>query len=338
MISESGGRTAVTDNPVSEDPSLPIDATSGKSPEHSGSYNTPATSALHSMWNNSAAAAASFIAPQQQHSPLQRQSTTASMDRYSPLPPIPTTITHQMNNSVAFGYPPHNATPKDILSTESRSQNQRQPSSPDHHAVLPHFDKALSSADSFMSSLGFSSVSAAAAYSAVAASTAAAGGRKLPPPEGNNSNSGNSLDNGSSVTAAAVPPAGGPSIPQSSDRSSYFPPAPPTSAAHHPAADNLLPGMPELMSHSHPPTQSTHALPPSQASSSAHTTAPSAASVQSSTPYPYFTSPNSDLSSPFYGSGSNCGSTGPHLSPKQYAQRRPKGGRSQGKTRKNKTN
>ena len=105
MISESGGRTAVTDNPVSEDPSLPIDATSGKSPEHSGSYNTPATSALHSMWNNSAAAAASFIAPQQQHSPLQRQSTTASMDRYSPLPPIPTTITHQMNNSVALDTP-----------------------------------------------------------------------------------------------------------------------------------------------------------------------------------------------------------------------------------------
>ena len=107
---------------------------------------------------------------------------------------------------------------------------------------------------------------------------------------------------------------------------------------HHHPSDNLLPGMPELMSHSHPQTQSIHVLPPSQASSSsAQTTAPSSASVHSSTPYPYFTSPNSDLSPPFYGSGSNCGSTGVHLSPKQYTQRQPKGGRSQGKTRKSKT-
>ena len=167
--------------------------------------------------------------------------------------------------------------------------------------LLPHFEKAISTnqqptsaADSFMSTLGFNSVSAAAAYSAVCSA-----GRKLPPPEGNND---------SSLTSSGPPAQPEPNISggPSPDSSSYFQPIiAPEPLPNQQQQQPLLNPMAELIQHE-PSTPGTVPCP------------------SASTPYPYFTSPTSDLTSPFYGS---CTSNG-LLSSKQYSHRRQKGGRS----------
>ena len=238
-------------------------------------------SPIHSMWNSP------FVPPQ---SPATQQSSTTS--RYSPVPP-----------TSAFGYPipemkresnHHPGSPVNLRPSSPKSTPVPPALSLDSNCQLTGFEK--SSADSFMSSLGFN---AAAAYSAMGA--AAVGSRKLPPPEGNNHSANGSLEDpdGSYLQSNHHPPPH-PIPPLTSDQAPLSVPASGMSS----------------------PLQSTTDEPcliPQQSVNNGGITA--------STPYPYFTSPNTDLSSPFYGS---CTTTG-MLPSKSYSQRRPKGRSQAGK-------
>ena len=294
---------ALPDHPMVDTTSPPLDVGSSRSPEVVNTSFNPG-SHLHSMWNHSP-----FIQPSSQTSPTagQQQLTPSSMQRrFQTPPPSVSSAEPQINNSATFGYPSLGAESKSEggggeASPSANPSRQQQleagprPSPPLEHQ-LPHFDKVpppATTADSFMSGIGFSS--AAAAYSAVCSA-----GRKLPPPEGNNESS-----TGGATQIGASP-----------ESSPYFQPVQPAAAsgpghgAHQ--SSPLIPQ--ELISHVDPQPTAAAAT---AASSAVH--CPSA-----STPYPYFTSPTSDLTAPFYGS---CNSNG-LLSSKQYSQRRQKGGRS----------